>query len=314
MTESALIHVAVGVLTNTADEVLLSFRHPRSHQGGLWEFPGGKVEPGESVEAALRREFKEELDIEPLVFFPLKKIIHHYADKSVLLDIWRITEFRGEPSGLENQPLKWQKISTLDAASFPAANIPIIRSLQLPDKIAITPDVATTAELESVLKIILSKRPGLIQLRQTHLSAEEYLKWFKQAQSYCQNHQARLLFSHELALVPPDFEVGYHANSHRLSKLESRPVESDQVFSASCHTIAELKTAERLQADLVLLSPLFATKSYTEQQLLGWDGFRELASQISLPVYALGGLRAEDIALARSHGAHGIAGISTFLV
>ena len=94
---AALVHVAVGVLFNACGEVLITRRPDHLHQGGLWEFPGGKVEPGEQVRTALERELKEELGVEVLDARPLIRIHHVYDDRQVLLDVWRIKDYAGQP-------------------------------------------------------------------------------------------------------------------------------------------------------------------------------------------------------------------------
>ncbi len=127
---SKVIHVAVGVILNDNNEVLIAFRSPDKHQGGLWEFPGGKLEDGESVESALHRELQEELGLTPLSFKPFLKIEHDYGDKEVLLDIWEIREFRGEAKGMEGQIIKWLSLSELGNYQFPEANRSIVDYLR----------------------------------------------------------------------------------------------------------------------------------------------------------------------------------------
>ena len=124
------VHVAVGVISDGADRILIARRAEHLHQGGLWEFPGGKVEADETVEQALRRELIEELAIEILAQQPLLTIAHDYPDKSVLLDVWWISAFRGEPKSCEGQPLHWVNIASLHEFEFPAANQPIIAAIQ----------------------------------------------------------------------------------------------------------------------------------------------------------------------------------------
>ena len=128
------LHVAVGVILNESGDVLVSKRSKKSHMGGFWEFPGGKVEPGESVSDALIRELNEELgiSIQPHDTFPLIKIKHQYPEKTVLLDVWTVAGFEGNPSGQEGQALKWQKLEDLDFKVFPPANKRIISLLQIP--------------------------------------------------------------------------------------------------------------------------------------------------------------------------------------
>ncbi len=122
---SVNIHVAVGVITS-ASLVLISKRLASAHQGDKWEFPGGKVESGEGVESALCRELEEELGIQPVDFEPLIRVSHEYETCSVLLDVWRVTSFKGSPAGLEGQEIAWVTINELSTLDFPAANAPIV--------------------------------------------------------------------------------------------------------------------------------------------------------------------------------------------
>jgi 8-oxo-dGTP diphosphatase len=127
--DAAMVHVAVGVVTDPAGAVLIARRPDRAHQGGLWEFPGGKVEKGESVEAALSRELHEELGIVVRAAEPWLRIWHAYPDKTVLLDVWRVTAYGGEPRGREGQPLAWAPAAAMADFAFPAADEPIIAAL-----------------------------------------------------------------------------------------------------------------------------------------------------------------------------------------
>lgn len=124
------VHVAVGVILSASEEILISLRSASSHQGGLWEFPGGKVEQDESVQQALRRELCEELGIEVVRCRPLIEILHDYTDKAVLLDVWWVDEFTGTPVGKEGQSTRWVTAKDLDKFSFPAANKPIIKAVR----------------------------------------------------------------------------------------------------------------------------------------------------------------------------------------
>jgi 8-oxo-dGTP diphosphatase len=124
------VHVAVGVILDDLGQVLISRRARESHQGGLWEFPGGKVESGESLREALARELREELDIEIRQSEPLLAIRHDYCDKAVLLDVHLVRAFSGRPRGLENQPLAWVAPDRLSDYPFPAANAPIVAAVQ----------------------------------------------------------------------------------------------------------------------------------------------------------------------------------------
>lgn len=307
------IHVAVGVIVNSSDEVLISLRPAESHQGGLWEFPGGKLEAGEDAQFALKRELAEELGIEVQKCFPLKKIKHSYVDKSVVLDVWYVTEFRGIPQGREGQAIEWRSIYSLLEADFPAANAAIIRTLNLPAEIAITPDVANQAELTELIDHLLSQNLRIIQLRQKKLDANTYLEWFESTRTQCLHSGTKLMFNQSVALAVQARALDYHASAQRLMGLKSRPIDQGLLFSASCHSLEELKHAEALGADFVFLSPVADTKKYSAERILGWQGFSSLANQVSVPVYALGGMASSDLMTARAHGASGIAGISSFL-
>lgn len=316
MNHKNLVHVVVGVVLNANSEVLISLRAVDSHQGGLWEFPGGKIEPQEPVQKALKREFEEELGLTVLDSSPFIKIEHHYSDKSVLLHVWKILRFSGTPQGKEGQAIEWRALDKLRLSDFPRANERIIKYLQLPDRIAITPEAGNFDELGEIIDRLLNSNLNIIYFRQKTKSIETYLEWFNWANLQCKSMQVKLMFSQELqylkSALPPDISA-YHATSQQLLSLGSRPVSRQQLFSASCHDLQQLKLAEALDADFVFLSPVNATGKYADEKLLGWDGFKTLVAQVNMPVYALGGLDLADIETCKSQGGFGIAGISTFM-
>ncbi|MFQ3201744.1 MAG: 8-oxo-dGTP diphosphatase [Zhongshania sp.] len=128
------VHVAVGVIYNLQGQILITRRHDDAHQGGLWEFPGGKVETGETVCGALARELLEELGILVQISSctQLLEIPHYYTDKVVLLDVWNVVKFDGEAIGKEGQPLIWIEPKMLSEYAFPAANTAIIDAILKP--------------------------------------------------------------------------------------------------------------------------------------------------------------------------------------
>jgi len=309
---SDVIHVAVGVIVGADQKILISRRSPDAHQGDLWEFPGGKLENDETVLVALQRELQEELgiDIDPDQCYPLKKILHHYHDRSILLDIWRVDSFRGEPSGREQQDVKWQSVDALDQQDFPAANRAIISALQLPSILAITGECAGREEFRARFSALLAKGIKLIQFRQPILAGAELLEWVSDAAQLCRENNARFQLNGSVEEFNQLNAHGLHVNATLLLELESRPVSGESLFSASCHNLVELLKAEQLGADFVLLSPIKTTRSHPHAQPLGWEQFKALASQVSIPVYALGGMTPEDLEPARKAGGHGIAAIS----
>ena len=311
---AAPVHVMVAVILNRREEVLVALRKPHSHQGGLWEFPGGKREPDEPRLQALHREIHEETGLRLLASHPLCRIEHRYADKHVLLDVHLVSRHAGEPAGKEGQRIEWRARRDLQPTDFPAANKRIVELLRLPQTITITAAVDSESEfLESMRKLIATGRE-LIQVRQPNLPPDRYREWFLKAMDLAAGSQTRLLFNNP----PENFNLdspncGFHASSRVLAELKARPVPPEQLFSASCHSLEELRRAETLGADFVLLSPVCATGKYPASQLLGWNGFRRLADQVSLPVYALGGMFPEMARPARANGAFGVAGTSGFI-
>jgi 8-oxo-dGTP diphosphatase len=124
------IHVAVGIIWNLQKTAVLIAKRPdHLHQGGLWEFPGGKVEVGESVIEALGRELQEELAIKPGACAPALEVRYCYPDKTVLLDVWQVLDFVGQPTGCEGQPVAWVSLQELGNYAFPEANLAIIEYL-----------------------------------------------------------------------------------------------------------------------------------------------------------------------------------------
>lgn len=122
------VHVAAAVIRRDG-RIFIARRPAHLHMGGLWEFPGGKVETGESVKAALIRELEEELGIVVRECTPLLQVPHNYPDKSVLLDVWEVYQFDGEPEGLEGQETCWVMPAALTSFEFPEANKPIVAAV-----------------------------------------------------------------------------------------------------------------------------------------------------------------------------------------
>jgi len=307
-----LVHVAVGVIQNCAGQVLIALRSPGAHQGGLWEFPGGKCEPGEAVEVALARELAEELGITVLEQEPLCRIHHDYGDKQVLLDVWRVTAFSGIASGREGQPLRWVAPDALEASQFPVANRMIIRRLQLPLVLPITGEAASPEDFLAHFSRVLAAGATLVQLRAPRLTNAEFQRVARHCLVLCREHGARLLLNADAGLLETVPAAGIHLTGARLAVLKGRPVDDDLLFGASCHSLEDLRRAEALGADYAFLSPVLATSSHPGQPGLGWDSFEACARAVGIPVYALGGLGLADLPEARRRGALGIAAISAF--
>ena len=299
-------HVAVAAVVDGQGRILISQRPGHVHQGGLWEFPGGKLEADEAAETGLMRELHEELGITVQAARPLIRVYHAYPDKSVLLDVWRVTRYSGKPEGLEGQPIEWVATGDLRDYRFPVANDPIIKARQLPDRYLITPEPGPgfLAKLERVLAGGIS----LVQLRAKAMSPADYRALVPEVLSVCRAANARLLLNADPQLAQELDADGVSLSSARLMALAERPV-ALKLVAGSCHTRAEVEHACALGLDFVAVSPVQATRSHPGAVVLGFDGLRALTELAAVPVYALGGMGEADLDTAFRHGAQGMAAI-----
>lgn len=306
------IYVAAGALLDATGRVLVTRRPADVHQGGLWEFPGGKLEPGEAARAALARELREELGVEVRAARPLIRVHHDYGDRRVVLEVFLVSDFLGEPRGLEGQPLDWVAPAAMDAERFPAADKPIIDALRLPARYLITgPDPADVPGFLRRLETSLAAGIGLVQLRAHTVADADYRTLARQAFGLCEAAGAKLLLNRDPLLVADLPAHGLHLQAPALWRQPARPDGADLV-GASCHTAAELQRAATLGLDYALLGPVMPTATHPQADTLGWSGFAALADAAALPVYALGGLSEGDLQRSFAYGAQGVAAISGF--
>lgn len=306
------VHVAVAVIVNKDEQVFIAKRPDHVHQGGLWEFPGGKLEAGEDVLQALSREIKEELNIEILNPISLIKIKHQYKDKSVLLDVWLIKEYLGIPQGMEGQAVYWKNINDLNPNDFPEANMPIIKMLQLPELYMITGAFDGIDDFKNKLTAALKSTKRIVQLRcKSMTDMDEYLEYAKTAKVICDQSDAVLLLNTEVDVFNKTAANGLHLNSQALFEYDKRPIAKEKLLSVSCHNESEMKQAEKLGADILLLSPVKETSSHPGVAGIGWEQFSSLVQAVSCPVYALGGMSIADLNDAKKYNAQGIAAISS---
>lgn len=307
------VHVAAAVIRGADGSILIARRADTQHQGGLWEFPGGKVETGESVEAALGRELKEELGIVVTAARPLIKVEHDYSDKQVLLDVWEVSTFSGEPRGVEGQPLAWVSPRDLTNYAFPEANQAIVAAARLPDQYLITPDGLETPELLRGLQKAIAGGIKLISLRAPNGYDPKYRDLAVDATGLCAG-KAQLMLKGPLEWLGDFPSAGWHLTAAQLRKYaaKGRPLPKDRWLAASCHNAEELALAQQMGVDFVTLSPVLPTQTHPDTPPLGWAQAQHMMEGFNQPVFLLGGLSPEDRQRAWQAGAQGVAGIRAF--
>lgn len=297
------LEVAAAVIQRADGAFLLARRPAGKPYAGYWEFPGGKIEPGEPAQAALARELHEELGIEACTSFPWLTREYTYPHASVRLNFFRVTAWKGDPHPREQQAIAWQRLGTPLAAPMLPANAPVLAALALPHEYAITDaEGRGTRDMLSCIRTRLEQGLKLIQVRDRDLPGRE--DFVRHVLRLAHRHGARVLVSG----APTPGADGVHYTARQLMALESRPREG--LAAASCHTPAELARAAALELDFAVLGPVKATPSHPGAALLGFEGFARIARGASLPVYAIGGLRRRDLEAAWRAGAHGVAMIS----
>ena len=298
------IEVVAAVIRDSEGNVLIAQRPLDKHQGGKWEFPGGKVEKGESRRSALVRELYEELGIEIGHSTRLISVYHEYEDKAIYLDVYEVLQWNGTAVGKEGQSICWAPCGSLNDFEFPAANASIVEAASLPKQIkvlATANDVATykktfMSHLESGHWMFLQ---SFNEGNATYYEPDhECLNWLLDTAA---EHQATVILESPPPLVRNDYSL--HLSAQELVKIQERP--SGAKVSATCSTPGELFKAQRLGLDFVIISPVLLNPP-GENKALGWPVFQSLSGRVNIPVYASGGVTGKDMELAREYGAQGI--------
>lgn len=304
------IHVVAAVITDARGRILLNRRTENRDMAGLWEFPGGKREAGETSEQALVRELREELGIEAEVGEWIMDVPQRYPDKHLTLEVRHVRSWKGSPRGREGQAITWVAADKLTRYSMPPADLPVVAALRQPDRYLITPapDAGEGAlpRWHGQLQRAVAAGQRRVQLRlaadlpQRRSLIEQVLRTHP--------HDVQWLLNRDIELARA-LGVGVHLGSEQLQSLQERPLPAAQLVAASCHDLEQLLAAQRLGCDFAVLGPVQATASHPDATPLGWDAFAALRAQVSLPIYALGGMTPQHVAEARRHGGQGIAAI-----
>jgi 8-oxo-dGTP diphosphatase len=303
--QAASVPVAVGVIQRADGCVLLAERPPGKAWAGYWEFPGGKIEPGEDVRTALARELHEELGIDLEHGYPWISVDYRYPEKRVCLNFYRVLGWHGTPHGREGQRLSWEDPQLVGVQPLLPANERILRALRLPAVYGITHAAHEgVAAFLPRLDAALEHGLRLIQVREPQMDADTLKAFAREVVRRAHRFDARVLVNGHVALAQAVGADGVHLPARQLMQCTVPP--DLELWSASCHDAAELAHAAELQARFVVLSPVLSTASHPEAAGLGWERFAQLVHHYSLPVYALGGMRLELLDIAMAHGAHGV--------
>ena len=305
-----------GILRDANGRVLLAQRPPGKHLAGMWEFPGGKVEPGESPWHALVRELREELGVDVEAGKPLIRIPWRYEKGELSLDAWLVERWEGEPASLEGQALQWALPHDVDLSILAPADRPILQALRLPPRYAITPADVPQADWDiwrERVAIDVAQGTRLIQLRLPLWSRQAVRELAAALRPLARSHGAWIMLNEDIdGAGQLGGGVGVHLKSTQLHACTERPLPLHQLIGASCHDASELALASALSLDFATLSPVMATASHPGAQGIGWEHFEVLAMSASLPVFALGGVSPADLDRACRCGAQGVAGIRGF--
>ncbi len=317
MSQDKVVEVAAAVLQRPDGSFLLAQRPADKIWAGYWEFPGGKIEPGETAHHALVRELREELGIIAQTAYPWLTRVFTYPHATVRLNFFRVTAWSGELHPHEGQEFAWQPplspvrsreggSGRISVSPILPANAPILRALELPTLYAIS-NIAELGVEQFLARLQAGLAEGLrlIQLREKNLAHDELRDLALHVVALAHARGAKVLLNADVALAQEVGADGVQLTSTQLAELRERP--AIDWCAASCHSTEELRRAEALGCDFALLSPVLPTQSHPGGQHLGWDAFAAITAGSSIPVYALGGLTHSDMQTAWQHGAHGIA-------
>jgi 8-oxo-dGTP diphosphatase len=301
-----VVEVAAAVIERPG-EFLLAQRPQGKPYPGYWEFPGGKIEPGEDARAALARELNEELDIVVTESTPWVTRVYAYTHATVRLHFFRVTAWEGEPRPLEDQAIRWQRVGATDVSPMLPANTPVLAALALPSVMIVSHahEMGVDRWIAKLAERAVDEKV-LAQIREKDANAQQVQHILSRALAHVEPLGSRVVVNSASGHFPQC--DGVHLNAKDLMASTARPAGS--LVGASCHDESQLDHAEKIGVDYAVVGPVKRTASHPGASPLGWDRFAALIRDRAMPVYAIGGLMRGDIAEARRHGAHGVALLS----
>lgn len=303
---AAITEVAAAVIERPG-EFLLAKRPEGKPYPGYWEFPGGKIEPGESAREALARELREELGIEVREATPWITRVYAYTHATVRLHFFRVSRWEGEPRALEDQAIEWQSVEAPDVAPMLPANAPVLTALALPDVMVVSNAAiqGVDAWIEALTARAMAGRV-LVQLREKGMERLRVQHLLSRALARVAPFGSRVVVNSDCGRFAQC--DGVHLTARALMEAPARP--AGGLVGASCHDERELDRVAGLGLDYAVLGPVRDTASHPGATPMGWERFASLAADRPMPVYAIGGLARSDLGTARRRGAHGVALLS----
>lgn len=300
------VEVAIGLLRRN-NTICLSLRQSHQHLADHWEFPGGKIEQGETPQQALTREFNEELGVNTTDWQPLIVVPWRYEKVSVRLHVFQTEQFTGEPQGMEGQQVAWCPIEDLAHKHFPEANKGILQALNLPNIYMSIGKFESEQACLLQFNQALQQGVKLVQIKSKGLDDAQFIRLGNLLADCATQQGAKLL----LNAAPEKLDwvanaAGIQLSSKQAQDYTSRPIPESKLLAVSTHTRQQIEHALTIGADMILISPIKFTSAHADITPIGWQGLQALVNEIPVPVYGLGGMQLEDLLEAKSAGAQGI--------
>ena len=300
------VNVSVAVLINANDQVLLGQRPPPKSWEGWWEFPGGKIEKGETSSDALYREIYEEIGVKITKFEKWVTRKYFYGGNDITLHFFKVHKWEGEVTSKENQKLVWTYLKNPSVSPILPANLFIQKSFDLPKYYAITNLSETSRQVFfNQLQNKISNGLKMIQVREKNISIDDFKVFSKEVIRICKPKNVKVIINSDVNLAYEIKADGVHLTSKDLISIKKLP--KNLIVSASCHNQEEIDIAEKLNINFLVLSAVRKTLSHPNIKPIGWDKFEKIANRVNTPIYALGGLGVKDYRIALENGAVGIA-------